>query len=53
MDAQTICFLGGSTMKMELKYEAEPIMWQEYLQRANKNAQINVLEKPFNNRITE
>ena len=42
MDPESVCLLGGSAMKVEPNYEAEPITWREYLQRATKYAEINI-----------
>ena len=39
---ESACFLGGSAMKVEPNYEAEPFMWREYLQRATKYAEMRV-----------
>ena len=41
MDSESVCFLGGSGMKVEPNYEAEPFTWREYLQRARNYAEIN------------
>ena len=42
MDPESVCFLGGSAMKVEPIHEAEPITWREYLQRAIKYAEMGV-----------
>ena len=42
VDSEGICFLRASAMKVEPNYEAEPITWREYLQRASKYAEMGV-----------
>ena len=39
---ENACFLGGSAKIVEPNYEAEPITWREYLQRATKYAEMGV-----------
>ena len=40
MECESAYFLGASAMKVESKYEAEPITWQENLERAKKYVQM-------------
>ena len=42
MDSESVCFLGASAMKVEPNYEAEPITWREYLERATRYAEMGV-----------
>ena len=42
MDPERACFLGGSAMKVEPNYEAEPFTWKVYLQRATKYVERRV-----------
>ena len=42
MDLESVCSLGGSAMKVEPNYEAEPITWRKGLQRATKYAEMGV-----------
>ena len=40
IDPESVCFLGASTMKVEPNYEAESIMWRDYLERATKYVEM-------------
>ena len=42
MDPERECFLGGSAMKVEPNYEAEPFTWRDYLERATKYVEMGV-----------
>ena len=47
MDSESVCFFGGSTMKVEPNYEAESFTWRAYLQRVRKYADTNHVVELF------
>ena len=42
MDTESVCFLGGSTLKAESKYDAESITSWKCLQRATRYVEMGV-----------
>ena len=53
MESENVCFFGGSVMTAVSNYDAEPITWMTFLQRATKYVElavyIHILGKPLRN----